>query len=297
MLQRRTVRIIRAVEKTVIILMWLCLAFWGSVAVYASVRIFITDWFVAPSDSMTPTIIVGDEILVNKLIFGGRIYTNYNFDEGQPLESWRMPGLRKIRHNDVLVFNYPRGYDRAKIEFKINYVYCKRCIGLPGDTITVVDGHYQNNNFSQTLGIDYKQEELRLCPDSLVPIFNVIPGDKKYGWNAKNMGPLYVPKAGETRHFDPSDYKPYQMIIEYETEKKLVVRDGVLMLGTQPLGEYTFRHNYYFTGGDNAVNSLDSRHWGFVPEEFIVGVADRILYSKDPHSGHFRCNRIWKRIE
>ncbi len=297
MLGRRTVKIVQLAEKIVRVLLWMCLAFWGSVALYAGVRIFVTDWFVAPSESMTPTIMVGDEILVNKLIFGGRIYTNYNFDEGQPLKSWRMPGIRQIRPNDVLVFNYPRGYDRNKIEFKINYVYCKRCIGTPGDSITVIDGHYRNSNFPNALGIEYKQEELRLCPDSLVAVFNVAPADKSYNWNAKNLGPLYTPKAGAARHLTPYNYKPYKLVIEYETGETLTASNGILMLGDEPLEEYTFKQNYYFVGGDNAVNSLDSRHWGFVPEEFIIGVTDRIVYSVDRSTGRLRRNRIWKRIE
>lgn len=90
------------------------------VVLYAGCRIFVCDQFIIPSDSMNPTLIPGDRILANKLIFGARIYKNYDFSKSQPLESWRMPGLRKIRPNDVLVFNVPKGYGKG-IAFKINY--------------------------------------------------------------------------------------------------------------------------------------------------------------------------------
>ena len=121
------------------------LAFFGLVLLYFGTRVFVCDKYPVSTTSMTPTIIPGDQILVNKLVFGARIYKNLKFLQGDSLETFRIPGFRKIRHNDVVVFNFPFGNDDwQKIEFRINRVFAKRCLGLPGDTLSVVNGFYRN---------------------------------------------------------------------------------------------------------------------------------------------------------
>lgn len=93
------------------------------------VRMLMFDYFTVPSSSMTPTIMPGSKVIVNKMIFGPRIYTNLHFNlNGQELESIRLKGIRGIRHNDIVVFNYPIHNDR--ISFVINNVFCKRVTGL-----------------------------------------------------------------------------------------------------------------------------------------------------------------------
>jgi signal peptidase I len=72
---------------------------------------------------------------------------------------------------------------------------------------------------------------------------------------------------------------------------------GVCKLDGRPIGEYIFKENYYYTGGDNVSDSKDSRYWGFMPEEFIIGVATRISYFRDRHTDKFRWDRLWKKIE
>lgn len=250
-------------------------------------RVFIWDRFIVPSESMVPTLIPGDRILVNKLIFGARIYKNFDFSRGQSLESWRMPGLREIRPNDVLVFNVPQGYDRDKIEFKINYVYSKRCVGTPGDTVSIVRGFYKNNYYDGVIGLASKQQQLAASNDLLIPdrILRTIP--KGGDWTIREFGPLYIPAKGDTIHLDSLRWNIYRTIIEYETNSELS--------DTFP-AEYVFRENYYFVGGDNVMHSNDSRYWGFVPEEFIIGVAQRIAYSHSGRLEGLRWNRVWKRI-
>ena len=109
-------------------------------------RAFVADKFIIPSDSMRPTLVPGDEVWVNKLLMGARIYTDFHFSrKGGPLHSFRTRGQRPITYNDIVVFN--RANHRGRIKFVINYVYCKRVVGLPGDTVSVVGGHYRNNNY------------------------------------------------------------------------------------------------------------------------------------------------------
>ena len=263
------------------------------------VRALFCDQFVVPSESMLPTLAPGDRILVNKLIVGARIYKKFDFSEGAALHSFRLPGFRKVRVNDIVVFNVPQGYDRDKIEFRINYVYAKRCIGTPGDSVSIRNGRFRNNHWSGPIGDTVQQQVLARLPDSLFSpyVLRSMPfDDSLFGWTIKNMGPLHVPRAGDSIPLDLRHFKLYRQVIEYETGKKLSFENGARLDGI-PVCGYTFRKNYYFFCGDNAPNSKDSRYWGFAPEEFIIGVVNRISYSQDPITGERRPERWWKRVE
>ena len=275
------------------------LAFFGLVLLYFGTRVFVCDKYPVSTTSMTPTIIPGDQILVNKLVFGARIYKNLKFLQGDSLETFRIPGFRKIRHNDVVVFNFPFGNDDwQKIEFRINRVFAKRCLGLPGDTLSVVNGFYRNPACRDTLGYYDNEAAFSATPDSLIDpvILRSAPFDEKYGWTTKNFGPLYIPRTGDRIRLDARNHVLYRLAVGYETGNRLEVRDSVLYLGDFPVDEYTFTENYYFMGGDNVANSQDSRYFGFIPEKFIVGVATRIAYSRDKATGKLRWNRLMKAL-
>lgn len=228
-------------------------------------RIFVAERFIVPSDSMQPTLVPGDKIWVNKLLHGARIYTSFNFDDHSPLRCFRMPGLRKIRPGDAICFNYPLGYDRwTEIEFKINYVYCKRVVGTPGDTIGVRDGITWNNNYSGTIGVLENQLAIQKTPDSILwrtKFMATMPFTMPM-WTIKNFGPLYIPKKGVTIELDSVGRAIYGPVIEYE-------------MGSWPSDTlicHTFQHDYYFAFGDNSLDSNDSRYWGFIPDDFIIGI-------------------------
>lgn len=267
---------------------------------YWLIRIFVCDQFVVPSDSMAPTLIAGDRILVDKTIAGARIYKKFEFGKDIPLRSFRIPGLRQVRVNDVVVFNAPRGYDRSRIEFRINYVYSKRCIGTPGDSISIRDGYFYNNHYKGAIGNIEQQRLLSETPDSLIPhkILRAMPyDDRLFGWTIKDFGPLYIPQAGTRIVLDQRNSKLYRLVIEYETGEKLTFRDGWAQLGNRTLLEYVFQNDYYFFCGDNVSDSKDCRYLGFVPEAFIIGVVRRISYSKGTYTQTRNPDRWWKRIE
>ena len=111
------------------------------IIIHFFVRIFISDSFVVYGDSMEPAFHQGQEVLVNKTIFGARLYKSLDFSD-KKLKSCRMPGKRNIRVGDVVVFNYPYPYSNDTIAFKMNYVYVKRCYGSPGDSVRIKDGYY-----------------------------------------------------------------------------------------------------------------------------------------------------------
>ena len=239
-------------------------------------RVFIFDYFTIPTESMWPTLRSGDKVVVNKLTMGARIYTDLNFNlDGQELKSFRLKGFRGVRHNDIVVFNFAN--HGGKINFIINNVFCKRCIALPGDSISAVNGHYHNNNYDDVLGVFNEQENLQNTPDSLIEGFWIHPYNN--GWNIKNFGPLYVPRKDDVISIHALEASIYEVILEWELGKDITwdwdkneaYADGKV------LRNHRFLHNYYFMAGDNVINSCDSRYWGVVPEEFIVGVVASIL--------------------
>lgn len=274
------------------ILMLLCLISW-----YLT-RIFLYDQFITPTESMMPTLMPGDRIIVDKTVFGARIYSDFNFNkDGMELKSWRTRGSRDISPNDILVFNFP--HHDGKINFVINNVYAKRCIGLPGDSVSIVNGHFRNNNFKGQMGLKNMQDNFEQMPDSVFPDFalHCMPYDVHLPWTIKNLGPLYLPRKGDLVKLTAKEGCLYRMLIEWETGKDITFdwdTDRVYA-DENPLDFHKFSHSYYFMCGDNISNSNDSRYWGLVPEEYIVGVVSRISYSVDPRTGKYRKERTLKR--
>ena len=263
---------------------------------YFTFRIFVADQFVIPSDSMSPTLLPGDRVWVNKLIAGARIYNDIESANSSTLQSWRTRGIRNIERNDILIFNYP--INDNKISFKINYVYAKRCVALPGDSISAINGFYKNNNYQGVLGNEFSQEYLSNIPDSLLheSIKYTIPfSQDKYPWTIKNFGPIYVPRKGDVIKLNAESVLFYSKILEFETGKNIRVDgDGKVYVGDNPIDYHIFINNYYFMAGDNVINSGDSRYWGFVPEEYVVGVVGFIPYSIDKYTNEFRWDRMLK---
>lgn len=265
-----------------------------------SIPVFFFDQFPIKGRSMNPTLLEGDHILINKFLFGARIYKKYDFSQYK-LESFRVPGIRKIRIGDIIVFNYTDPNNNGKIEFKLNYVYAKRCIGCPGDTIGIDSGFYYNASFpGKKLCPDMYQRVLFNTPDSLLMVYpdvkysavRLYSGDE---WTVKDFGPLYVPARGNQIQMTIETLKLYEKVIEYETGNKPVIGDrGEILLDGMLLANYTFQENYYFMVGDNVLNSNDSRYIGFIPEDYIVGIATRVLFSKISYSN--KIYRILKKI-
>lgn len=264
--------------------------------IYAIVRIFVADQFIIPTWSMSPTLVAGDRVVVNKLIMGARLYTDFDFKQnGQELKSIRMKGLRGLRHNDIVVFNYPQVGGR--IAFKINYVYCKRCVALPGDTLNIVNGIYKNNNYGDTLGLHTVQLRLAAVDETQysTEARAVYPFDARVGWTFKNMGPLYIPRKGDIMTLTPKEGTVYKGLLEFETGKRVTVnwdKDLVLLDG-KPTHRYEWTNNYYFMAGDNVFDSMDSRYWGLVPEDYIVGVVQMISYSKEKETDTIKWERTF----
>lgn len=140
------------------------------------------------------------------------------------------------------------------------------------------------------------------CIDSIQPViaasdsaYQCFPYHKKFRWTIDNFGPLCIPKAGMTVHFDEKNFELYKHILQKFEKLDIEIKGEAVYIGQQKTKTYTFRHNYYFMMGDNRHNSADSRIWGFVPEEMIVGKASIILFSNDWNG--FKWTRIIRLIK
>jgi signal peptidase I len=133
-----------------------------------------------------------------------------------------------------------------------------------------------------------------LDPEGNVEDF-IFPFDSRFPWNVDNFGPLWIPKKGMTIKIDSTNIALYRKAIgEYEGNK-LEEQNGKLLINGKELTEYTFKMDYFFMMGDNRHNSADSRFWGFVPEDHIVGKAVFIWMSWDTN-GSFLGKIRWSRL-
>ena len=114
-------------------------------------------------------------------------------------------------------------------------------------------------------------------------------------WTCDYFGPLWIPEKGATVAIDLENLALYERIIRDYEHNTLVVKDGVIYINGEPATTYTFQQDYYFMMGDNRHNSLDSRYWGFVPEDHIVGTPSIIWLSTD-ESKSFPKSIRWKRF-
>ena len=301
--------------------------------------------------------------------------TKKSFSEAIKWDYHRLKGLHGVERNDVVVFNFPAGdtvllenqavtyydvvrdyeriYGREEGRKRLNsdYTiitrpvdkrenYIKRCVGLPGDTLQMVDTelfvnggpqvvipgkqytyivetaspitHYaierlditeygSNNSFYYMTMPDHTAERVAAM-DNVVSIHRyvgsdeVFPHNDSYRWTQDNFGPLWVPKRGATVALTTGNLPLYRRIIEaYEGHELAVDEDGTIRIDGQPANSYTFGMDYYFMMGDNRHNSADSRFWGFVPEDHIVGKASFIWLSLD-RSKKFPSNIRWERM-
>ncbi len=121
------------------------------------------------------------------------------------------------------------------------------------------------------------------------------PNDTNYQWTLNNFGPLYIPRKGATIEINTRNLCLYERIISYYEQNDLQVRDGQIYINGQPATTYTFRMGYYWMMGDNRHSSLDSRFWGFVPEDHIVGKPKLIWLSIDKNK-KFISRIRWERM-
>ncbi len=125
--------------------------------------------------------------------------------------------------------------------------------------------------------------------DELFPYY-----DLSHHWSADNFGPLWIPRKGSTISLTPDNMIRYRRCIEVNEANKLEEKNGKIFINDKEANTYTFKMDYYWLMGDNRHNSLDSRYWGFVPEDHVVGKASLIWFSWE---GGPRWKRIFNSIK
>ncbi|MDN5203257.1 signal peptidase I [Fulvivirgaceae bacterium BMA10] len=344
---------------------------WVDAIVFAVVAATLIRWifleaFTIPTPSMENSLLVGDFLFVSKVHYGARTpktplqvpLTHQKIWRTEipsyltwiQLPQFRLPGISDVERNDVVVFNYPVEFEHPT-DLKTNYI--KRCVGVPGDELKIIDtqvyinGESLNNPPEMEFSYFVKTKErindrvFKRCniwdysldvagggylvkgatPESAEKLrgFSFIedvqlikytegrseggiyPKSSIYKWNRDFYGPIKIPAEGETIELDQENINKYSFVIEnYEGNDNVEVKDNALFIDGEKQDKYTFKQNYYFMMGDNRHNSLDSRYWGFVPEDHVVGKALFIWLSLDKNESFFkkiRWNRFFKGIE
>ncbi|HJE88367.1 signal peptidase I [Rikenella microfusus] len=263
-------------------------------------RFFCWEMFTIPTESMYPTLLPGDRVIVNKAVFGARLHRTFESmgAEKPDILRWKYRGYRPLRRGDIIVFNYPYARGWGKIAFDFNTLYVKRCVALPGDSVYAERGAVRVRGVEGTVGIRQYQRQLAFADLSLYPpqSWQTIAPDSAAGkWTIRDFGPIYVPRQGDTIPLDRRNIALYAPAVEFETGvRPRIDSTGRTRLGDSTITHYTFRRNFYFACGDNTMASMDSRYWGFIPEDFVLGVVTRVAYSYDREREKVRWNRIWK---
>lgn len=382
--------------------------------------------YIIPTGSLEKSLLIGDFLFVSKFHYGARapmtavsVPMVHDTVPGLKIRSYlkkpqlpylRLPGLQKINRNEIVVFSWPADtvrqfFVREKrvdkpIDKKSNYV--KRCVGIPGDTLKIIDGIVHTNNsknklpdrarvqythfayaqkgvssrkllaegfedFNRTYKIEnitensYQQiipyiigrmgntienfkvltsakglpadvvrrtglrvseilelkkemtltlEEanvlrkvtgidsvVRRVSKNKVPNEVFFPNKIPFDWNEDNFGPIVIPKKGMTINLNKENLSLYKKIIaEYEANVLETSPSGIKINGN-PSNQYTFKKDYYWMMGDNRHKSEDSRFWGFVPDDHIVGKPIFIWFSiKGINDGIKNWSIRWNRV-
>lgn len=305
---------------------------WLDAIIFAVIVVTLinTFWFQAfkiPSSSMERTLYTGDHLFVSKLTYGPRLpqtpltvpfthnvmFGKESYSTAIQNDYRRLKGRRNVRRGDVVVFGFPNGdtvlrkapaedyyalcrfYGKKAVVSQLGPVisrpsdkvdhYVKRCVAVAGDTLEVRKGLVWVNGEKQQVypGIQFTSTFETVQRDYR----EIFPFSREYTWSRDEFGPLWIPQKGATVTLTQDNLPLYERIINvYEHgDAAQVLRQG----------SYTFKQDYYFMMGDNRHNSLDSRYWGFVPEDHIVGKPVLIWLSTDADE-KFPRNIRWNRF-
>ena len=338
---------------------------------YTGDHLFVSKLAYGPRVPETPlTIPFTHNVFLGKESYSTLIHNKYR----------RMKGFGHVKRGDAVVFGFPNGdtvltkapvedyhalvrmSGREFVESRLGPIivrptdkkdhYVKRCVALPGDTLSVKEGLVYINSEKQTvypgvqltyrvktsgqrinsrtlekLGLNigelyfdntlpgYPQmpltaemlEQVRNMNGvvSVEPDLETYPSNDPYGvfpfadnykWTRDFYGPLWVPQKGVTVELNKDNLPLYERIITaYEKNEMTVSPEGVIRINGEETHSYTFKQDYFFMMGDNRHNSLDSRYWGFVPEDHIVGRPALIWLSTNKNA-KFPKNIRWSRF-
>lgn len=239
----------------------------------AIIKAFVFDAYKIPTGSMENTLLIGDFIVVNKLAYTITTPRNIPFTDVY-IKPYRILKYSKPEINDIIVFEYPGNKNELYPQERTNYI--KRVAAGPGDTLRIDNKDvYVNGRIISpppSVKIDHS---VRRKNSGNYPMFHSYEK-----WSPDFYGPLVVPSRGSLIQLDYKNIEAWGMIINREYGKKVVDVEGtVVTINGKPVKDYIFRKDYYFVLGDNRDDSMDSRYWGFVPEDYVIGEALMIYWS------------------
>lgn len=244
-----------------------------SLIVVLFLQSFFIQGYSTPTSSMENTILIGDKMFFNQFIYGPSSPRTIPFTDVR-LPYFRLPAISEPKRGDVVNFEFPGNREEVHPAF---VQYLKRVIGQPGDTIRIINKALSVNGilFQNPPGSKFTSH---LMPAE-TPNASIFP--KGSGWNEDNYGPLVVPRKGDVIPLNKGDYEKWDTFIKREGHNPQILSDGSIKIDGVTQTQYIVEHNYYFMMGDNRDNSLDSRFWGFVPRENIIGKALITYWSWD----------------
>lgn len=223
--------------------------------------------------SMEKTLLTGDFVLVNKFVYGIHPRAELPFSDVK-LPHVSLPVFMKPRPGDVIAFQFPGDRDDLVPRRRVKYV--KRCIACPHDTVQIINRRVFINGreLPFPLFAQYSDDPI-LPPGERQP--RIFPSGAPF--NEDNYGPLVIPGEGDTVRVTGENYAWWATFAEREGHSLERTPEGVVVVDGDPSGRFRVARNYYFMMGDNREDSYDSRFWGFLPEDLIIGKPFVIYWS------------------
>ncbi|MBN1637424.1 MAG: signal peptidase I [Ignavibacteriales bacterium] len=271
------------------------------VIVFFIVKPFLIDSVKIKDENMNNQLLKGDFVFVNKFIYGAKSAQNIPFTN-IPLPYFSIPAFDEPERGDLVVFKYPGGRDILKSEKEEYQVL--RVIGCPNDCIEIIDRLVFVNGKKLDIPVEIKYSSADYYAKNIIDK-NIFPKGMK--WNIDNYGPLVVPAEGSIFEINANNIEQWKIIINREFDKQVVsVLNNEVFIDGKKSSTYKVNNDYYFLMGDNRDECKDSRYFGFVKRDDIIGKPFMIFWSWDseiPFSdifdliGSVRISRMIKFIE
>lgn len=233
--------------------------------------------FTVPTGSMEDTVLPGEFLFVNKLVYGPSTPQIIPF-VNVALPYYKTPPIFPPEQGDVIVFIFPGNRDEVK---PLNFeYYLKRCVAVSGDVLEIRNRKVLVNGVEYALPEGGKYQSDTWTPEKRTlyevnDTYRTFPVGR--GYTRDNYGPIRIPKEGDVIKLESdSAWREWAVFIAREGH---IVNAVTRTIDGSPATTYTVERDYVFGMGDNRDNSEDSRYWGFIPEEDVVGTPMIVYWS------------------